>query len=196
MPALIIDPALQAEVIRQFNLRGELAPFNLTENVVPIFDIGKLLSTVSPTVVTTLAGSQGIRVGTNSSINALTVRHTGYDDAMIDNSGRVTNPAAGTVLADTGQLTGPSQLIHWTINSDSATPDLFSVEWRNAANAATIATWGFFVGGNQISVQMFNQLNLNITNNERVRIVSVATVTGDVNATIGATLSNASPADV
>ncbi len=196
MPALIVDPALQAEVIRQFNLRGELSPFNLTENVVPIFDIGKLLSTVTPTVVTTLAGSQGIRVGTNSAINALAVRNTGFNDAMIVNSGRVTNPTAGTVLADTGQLVANGQVIHWIICSDSATLTLFDIQWRNAANSATIATWSYLVGGNLPCVQMFNQLNLNIVNNERVRIVAVAAVTGDVNATIGSTLSNASPADI
>ncbi len=185
MPAIIVDPALQAAVIRQFNLRGELAPFNLTENVIPVFDIGKLTSLAeAPTVVTTTFGQQGLRIGTDSASEGLITRPKAFDDAQIVNSGAVVNPAAGTVLADTGQLAAGDRMVHWLINSNAAAVTDFSVEWRDAANAVTIAIWTFFVGGNTESVQMFNPLVLTFATNERLRIVATGVVVGTVNATV------------
>ncbi len=192
MPALIVDPQLQASVIRQFNLKGELAPFNLTENVVPIFDIGALVRTVDPTVVTTLAGSQGVRVGTNGT--GLLTRPVSFGDTQIDNSGPVVNPAAGTVLADTGALGAGAQQVHWTINNNAAAVSDFAVEWRDAAEAVTLAIWTFFVGGNAPSMHMFNPLMLQFVASERLRIVATSVVVGTVNATVGAVILNAASA--
>ncbi len=180
---LIVDPALQAAVIRQFNLRGELAPFNLTENVIPTFDIGRITG-FDPTVVTTTAGTQGVRIGTPGSQGVVT-RPGSHPAAGIVNSGAVVNPAAGTVLADTGALGAGSRLFHWVINSNAAAVTDFAVEWRDAANLVTVAIWTFFVGGNTESVKMFDQFMLTLAANERVRIVNTAVVVGTVNATIG-----------
>ncbi len=181
---LIVDPALQAAVIRQFNLRGELAPFNLTENVVPTFDIGVLAGqTVDPTVVTTLAGVQGVRVGTPAQTTALTVNAPRYDDGNVVNSGVVNNPGAGQVIVDTGQLNVGTHLIHWLLNID-VLGDLH-VEWRNAADAATLVTWPYGFGAGVQHEGMFQTLNLNLAQNERIRIITPAAVVGNVNATIG-----------
>ncbi len=184
MPAVIVDQALLARVIRQFNLRGNLEPFNLTENVVPVFDIGSLTGQ-DPTVVTTTADLQGVRVGTaNAGVYVGTVSPD-YQDANIVNSGAQVNPGAGQVLSDTGQLAGGTHNFHWTINSNAAAVTDFAVEWRDAANLVTLAIWTFFVGGTTESISMFNQFRLNLLVDERVRIVSTGAVVGTVNTTIG-----------
>ncbi len=193
MPALIVDPALQAAVIRQFNLRGELAPFNLTENVVPIFDIGTLLQILDPTVVTTLAGSQGVRIGLVAS-TSLAVNPPPYNDTRIINSGRTVNPAAGAVIADTGQLVNGPHMVHWICAHNAALAVEFDIEWRNAANAATLATWSYIALPGGDNLQMFDQLTLLFAQNERLRIVTPAAVVGSVNCSVGATSFVASAA--
>ncbi len=179
---LIIDPALQASVVRQFNLRGELAPFNLTENVVPIFDIGTLLRAVDPTVVTTAAGFTGVRPGTTGNDQYLTTFIPVVEDTGIFNSGATVNPGAAQVLVDTGQRSAGPMLIHWIINNNAAISD-FDVQWRNAADAATLATWTYFAGTGQPSVSSI-LMNLDMALNERIRIVTGGAVVGTVNATI------------
>ncbi len=185
MPALIIDPALQAAVIRQFNLRGELAPFNLTENVVPVFDIGTLGGLlIDPTVVTTTLGTQGIRVGT-SGFEPLTIATSIYNDADIENSGRTVNPGAGAVIVDTGPRVAGNTKFFWIIAHNAALAVEFDVEWRNAANTATLATMSYIALPGGDNIQMFNQLTLFLNVNERVRIVTPAAVVGSVNCTLG-----------
>ncbi len=188
---LIVDPELVARVVRQFNLRGELAPFNLTENVVPTFDIGRLQGqAVDPTVVTTLANSQGVRVGTISAVTALPTMPVRYDDGDIVNSGPTVNPAAGQVIADTGQLGPGRHLVHWVLNT-SVAADLH-LEWRNAADAATLATWPFFIDVGNAS--MFESLALEFSLNERLRVITPVAVVGTVNATVAAAPLTASSA--
>ncbi len=180
MPALIIDPALQAAVIRQFNLRGELAPFNLTENVVPVFDIGALTGNL-PTVVTTLAGSQGVRVGVNANTNFLPVLPPAYDDTDIVDDVTV-NPAAAAVLADTGQLAAGIQMVYAQINWNTAIVD-FQLEWRNAANSATLATFQYQVGTG-LPHASFGPLTLNVVVNERLRWATAGGGTGTSSSSI------------
>ncbi len=179
---LIVDPALQAEVVRQFNLRGELSPFLLTNRVVPIFDIGSLTGNL-PTVVTTLAGSQGVRVGTVSDVTALTVEPPSERVADVVDGRTVTNPTAGTVLVDSGQLQAGNHLFHALINCDAAIDD-FSIEWRDAANAVTLASYGFYVGTGQPTVYWGPHLLAVATTNQRVRIITENTITGDARATV------------
>ncbi len=181
MPARIIDPELQAAVIRQFNLRGALAPFNLTEDVVPVFDIGSLLGNL-PTVVTTLAGSTGVRMGTPNAVTYMTVEGTRYDDSDSVNSGAVSNPAAAAVIVDTGQLAAGATILSAIINWNTAILD-FQIEWRNAANSANLAVFGLFCGTGQPSVQWgpwVFQMGLN----ERLRVVTASGGTGTADATI------------
>ncbi len=181
MPARIIDPDLQARVVRQFNLLGPLAPFNLTENVVPIFDIGQLIG-AAPTVITTLAGSQGVRVGTAQSTHYLNVEPTFWSSTDIVNSGAVVNPAAGAVIVDTGQLSAAFKKFWCVINWNAAILD-FQIEWRNAANSATLATIGFQVGTGQPSVQ-FGPVIVSPASNERLRVVTASGGTGTADATV------------
>ncbi len=188
----IVDPELQARVVRTFNLRGDLAPFRLTEQVVPVFDIGRITG-LTPTEVTTLAGSQGIRVGTAGATQNLTTGPVRYNDGDITNSGPVVNPAAAQVIADTGQLTAAHHIIHWLLNIDVG-GDLH-VEWRNAANAATLATWPYFIAGGG-NASMFQPFIVNIALNERIRVITPAAVVGTVNATVAASAVITSFADL
>ncbi len=181
MPALIVDPALQAAVIRQFNLRGELAPFQLTEQVVPIFDIGQLLG-AAPTVVTTTVDSQGLRVGTASQSTALTVLRPAFDDGNVSSDVTV-NPIAGAVLADTGAVAfGSVFQLSAQINWNTAIVD-FQVEWRNAANDTTLAQWEYQVGTGLPHVT-FGPVALNMLTSERIRIVTASGGTGTSSSTV------------
>ncbi len=194
MPALIVDPELVARVVRQFNLKGPLAPFNLTENVIPTFDIGQLTGIApDPTVVTTTQGSQGVRVGVAVGAS-LPTQTTAYFPAQVSNSGSVTNPGAATVLVDTGALGTGAHLVHWMVNSDAAAASVFDIEHRNAANSANLAVWNvqFPAGGGAFG--MFQQLTMNVIFGERFRIVNPAAITGKVCMTIGVAVATPSVA--
>ncbi len=183
MPALIVDPALQASVIRQFNLKGELAPFNLTENVVPIFDIGRLLTSINPTVVTTLLGSQGVRVGTAAGSTYVQTSTPLVNDNNVTDGGFQVNPGAAAVVVDTGALSAGTREITAYLNG-SALFDVI-VEWRDAANAATLASWSLLVGGAGVGNHVqFGPVNLNFLASERVRIVTGGAVVGTLSSAI------------
>ncbi len=141
---LIIDPALQAEVIRQFNLRGELSPFLLTNRVVPIFDIGRLVS-VAPQEVVTPALVNSVRIGQATGTGHLAVAGPPNDVADID-SDRTVGAGAGVVLADSGQLSAGLHWIRAGISYNSGVQG-FDLAWRNAADTATLKTIPFELEG-------------------------------------------------
>ncbi len=179
---LIVDPALQAEVIRQFNLRGELAPFNLTENVVPIFDIGTLLRDIDPTVVTTLAGSQGVRVGLAAG-DTLQTADKRIEDTNVVDGGVTVNPGAGALLADSGQLAAGTSRIWATFGSTAALSGL-ELAWRDAADAADLAVWRFLYGAGQ-SIQFRETCHFLL--NERLVVRNTGATVGSAVAALSFT---------
>ncbi len=181
---LIVDPELQAEVIRQFNLRGELSPFLLTNRVVPIFDIGRLASLNVPQVVTTTEGGQGVRVGLSSITQFLGVAEPSTDDGDVTDGGTAINPAALAVDVDTGQLAAGTHIITAQCSSNVVVD--FRLEWRDAANAVTLASWTVLSGGPS-SVPHQWKLNADVLLNERFRIVNVGVVVGSIATNIQAT---------
>ncbi len=189
MPALIVDPALIAAVTRQFNLRGELKPFNLTENVVPIFDIGTLTGARAPTVVTTLQDSQGVRVGTTGGDTPLSVMPPLIDDGDVSDGDPVTNPTAGTVIRTSGQLTGVSHWLWAEVSADVLTEA--RLVWRNAADTADIATWTVLLVPAGASKHRWGPWVVSVNTDERFNIIPVASITGDMTGNL--TLSPASP---
>ncbi len=189
---LIVDPALQASVIRQFNLRGELSPFLLTNRVVPTFDIGSLTRTLDPTVVTTLLGQQGVRIGTSNDHQYIPIEHTAWEDVDVENRGPTVNPAAGAVITDTGALGSGPHVVEAFINWDAAILD-FSVEWRNVGNTATLATWTVFVGTGAPYVH-WGPYVVKITGGERVRVITATGGTGNADATFAHNLVTGSAA--
>ena len=186
MPAQIDDPTLLDRILRTFRIKGRIAPFEISETAVPVFDIGNLTG-LDPTVVTTLADSQGVRVGLASVPSAINTTVPRYADTDIVNSGPTVNPGAGAVIADTGQLTsGTTQQFHWILAHSAALAVDFAVEWRNAANTATLATWAYLLIAGGQTEAMFQPFTLSIALNERLRIITPAAVVGTVNCTIGA----------
>ncbi len=179
---LIVDPALQAEVIRQFNLRGELSPFVLTNRVIPIFDIGRLASLNVPQVVTTTEGQQGVRVGTASGV-ALVTAPPSHNDGDITDGGFTVNPLAAAIIADSGQLTAGLHLIDVTV-SGNAIYD-FLIEWRDAANAVTLTSWSVLAGGVGVTAPArIGPLLGSFLTDERIRVQVVSLVAGTVSAVI------------
>ncbi len=170
---LIVDPALQAEVIRQFNLRGELAPFNLTENVVPVFDIGKLVSTVVPQEVVTPGLNLSARIGLDVPNRVLRVGPADYEAAEIFTDTTVA-PGAATVLASTGAITaaGPRAFLACAGHNDNA-PLFFDLQWRDAADAVTLASFPFAIVS-ELSIAV----TLSVALNERLRWVNTTAVVG------------------
>ena len=187
MPALIIDPELIAAVTRQFNLRGPLQPFNLTENVVPVFDIGRLTGIVQIQKVATPDSAAAVRVGVNGTY--LPTGEPEAEDGDIVNSDD-TNPVATTVLADSGQLAAGVHLVHGTYAQDTGSATDFALEWRNAANSATLAVWRAF----NEAIYEFGPRFLNFATNERIRFIQNANITGAVATTISSVLADPSVA--
>lgn len=176
MPAIIVDPELLARVTRQFQLRGQLQPFNLTENVIPIFDIGKLLD-IDVTKVATPDSDTAVRVGTASDTAALMTAQSAIEADEINDIGFVTNPTAGTVLADSGAQAAGLVRIEGQIHLIGTNED-FRVEWRNAANNATLASFSVLMS--EPAHFRFGPFTFNMALNERVRIISVNTITAQV----------------
>ncbi len=149
----------------------------------PIFDIGRLASIDTPQVVTTLAGSQGVRVGTVNRTTALLNAPIETNDADVTDSGVVVNPGAATVLADTGALTLNNFLVE--VHFSSTVIADFRIEWRNAANAANVASWSSFADSHGYTLGPWN---LRLAASERIRILNIAAVVGSVTAVVSASI--------
>ena len=183
MPAIIVDPALQAEVIRQFNLRGDLSPFNLTENVVPVFDIGKLVSTVVPQEVVTPNSNVSVRVGLDFSDHLVTAPPD-FTRNQVTPSVDVA-PAGGTVLADSGALAAGDFWLDCNFSHDDGTAVDLSLQWRNAANTATVLELQVWVTLRTQKLFMFREVALN----ERFRFVNNTAIAGTALSYIAAKAS-------
>lgn len=186
MPAIIVDPGLIARVTRQFQLRGQLQPFNLTENVIPVFDIGKLTG-VDVTKVATPDSETAVRVGTSAA--HLTVGEPAHDAADVFQTS-ASSPTGGTILSDTGQLTAGIHRIEVWTGQDSGSQEHLQLEWRNAANNATLATW------NLLSVGQFHfgPIYTDMATNERFRLQQIGNSAASVFTTITALLTSPSVA--
>lgn len=188
MPALIVDPALIAAVTRQFQLRGSLRPFNLTENVVPIFDIGRLVGADPQEVVT-----PDLNAMVAAGHSTVTNPHYGAaapDSRALNVDDDTTSPVATTVLADTGQLAAGLHHVQASITSDAAAAFNLVLQHRNAANAADIVLYRFNVS---ITSPIQFSFSANCLVNERFRWLAGENVTGQIMTNVSAALT---PLDV
>ena len=176
MPALIVDPELIAAITRQFKLRGELQPFNLTENVVPIFDIGRLIGLTEIQKVATPDSPDAVRIGVPTVSGYLPTLPVELQDAQLA-SGASVNPGANTVIADTGQLAAGPHVIWWSMTTDDAGSVHATLEWRNAANNATLSGIEVMVGHGDGGSQS-GPLVFDMATDERVRIETKAVTAG------------------
>ncbi len=171
MPALIVDPDLIAQVTRTFQLRGELKPFNLTENVVPVFDIGRLeglplQEVVTPALLTMVAAGP-----------SAAARHYAAappDSTVLNVSSNAAASGAGSILADTGQLAAGQHYCRAFATCGDAVAARYELQHRDAADAANLAVWSF-----EISLGCFAIIDFVATFavDERVRWTNVTAVT-------------------
>jgi len=109
-------PALVAELIDQLRLTGQVGRLNFSDEVIPAF----------------LIGSRGINFGGDL---------PAFASAAIF-SGSFSNPAANTILADTGPLAAGTYDVQGSLSmagTVAAGSGVFILEHRNAANNATLA---------------------------------------------------------
>ncbi len=187
MPAIIVDPELLAAVTRQFQLRGELQPFNLTENVVPTFDIGRILALdpAIPQQVVSPGQNNSVQIGLASGrtvIPTVTPRFMATD-VVPDTQAAV---AAGTVLADSGQLAAGDFWVDCSISQNDGTTVDLALQWRNAADAANILQIPFFGGLRVGKLFHFRDVALD----ERFRLVTNTAIAGTIHSYMATALTN------
>lgn len=181
MPAVIDDPSLLDRILRSFRIKGRIRPFDIQETAVPVFEIGNLAGLL-PQVVTTTAGQQGVRVGQANNAYLATAPLAIVSGDV--NSVKVVNPTAAQVILDTGQLGSGTHLM-WVDASWSAAGALsVEVQWRNAADDGTLATWFLAPAGDGSSQVYLPFLSPFFVLNERIRMVTPAAGTGSVCANI------------
>ncbi len=176
MPALVDDPQLLSEILRELRVKGQLAPFTISETAIAVFDIGKLTD-LDVQHVTTPDSATGVRIGTANATTAVTREAVPYSFGAVHGDGVTNNPGAGTVLADTGALAAGRISLLARISTDAAR-DQFVLEHRNAANTANLATMSIIV---QSWAYDFTYI---VAANERFRLVNTNAIVGDVAHTI------------
>ncbi len=178
--AQIVDPGLIADIVKQLNVKGPLAPFEIAEVAVPVFDIGQLTGLDINRKVTTPASADAVRVGTNN--QALLVGELSGAAASLDNNGVLINPGVAAIFCDTGQLNQENTRINCWVSSDIVGM-IWQVAWRNAADSSTIATIQILQATPQPFFFTFMAFPLV---NERIQIRNTNAETGNATATIQA----------
>jgi hypothetical protein len=96
--------------------------------------------------------------------------------------GLKTNPNADTVLADTGELTEGIYDFMLFLNVNTAATQTFAVQYRNAANNATLKEQILGIGANDTLLFCIGGLYVNEA--ERYRIIVRANYTGKAQASV------------
>ncbi len=150
---VVVDPELETALVRLLSIRGQLGSLKVLDTVVPVVNMGDV---VQPTIA---------------------VRSPSFRSTDIFSNGLQTAQAAGTILADTGQLADGvfdvKLLLEARTNSAGGT---IEVQHRNAANTATLAVWTHIAaafGASGSPLQWSYDLGLQFALNERLRAVQV-----------------------
>lgn len=145
-------PALVAELITQLRLTGQVGLLDFSDQVVPVF----------------LIGSRGIDFGSEAPT---------FRSASVF-AGAATDPAAETVVADTGQLPAGTYDVQSAISfvgSFAIPPSAaISLQHRDAANLATLATLLILPAFNLVVslATELPQIGYVLAVNERMRITT------------------------
>lgn len=99
-------------------------------------------------------------------------------------SGRITNPTLDQVLVDTGPLV--AGVYFFSVFAAATVASAFELQWRNAANAATLKSQIVAVPANTTiwGFEVANGLYIDVAASERIRIIQVAAVTGSVSVSL------------
>ena len=96
-------------------------------------------------------------------------------------SGRLVNPAIDAVLLDTVALAAGTRTPHAIVTSTVSAQ--FELQWRDAANAATLRSQMLSVVALDTVEVTFNQ-PIQMALNERLRILAVGTIVGTVSVSM------------
>lgn len=187
--ATIVDPVLIADIVSQLNIRGELAPFEISQVAFPVFDIGRLAGLTGVQKVATPDSENAVRVGAATDFHL----PSGYQASQPAEwfNDESLNPGVGDILADTGQLAAGVHVLHTGFSSDDKTTgNIIELQWRNAANSANVASMQFmFLGRGQQNIGPFF---VNVAVNQRFRYLNGVLLSGIMATWITTALTNPS----
>lgn len=187
---IIDDPALLQQLLTGFRIGGgPVRPFALSQVAVPIIDLGRVASVDFVQDVTTPGSETSVRIGTAAPTTSLPVAPPRLDTGAWDDGGFFTNPASGTILADTGAQTSDILLMGAIMGDGQLEAEL---QWRNAANDGTVANLSYLVDAGQPAV--IPPMMVNLAVNERVRVRTQVNATGRFSANLIAVVAVASGA--
>ena len=144
------DADLAADLIRLLKIIGPLGRLSVSDLVVPVVNMGDVVT------------------------RTITVLQPAFRASDVFSNALITAPAAGAILADTGQLAAGVYDVRLLMVTNSA--NLFNggfvFQHRNAANAANIAVWHHLerTGGQDQAFQYDYTFAYEIALNERLRI--------------------------
>lgn len=148
----VTDPNTVADLIRLLQIRGAIGVLNVADIVLPVVNLGDL----SPSE--TIA------------------RLPAWRSTDVFSEGVQVTPAAGTVLADTGQLPAGVYDVAFmcSSNEDADTQGVIDFEHRNAANAANLAVWSHLLRNSALAttVWAYYTFGYELAVNERLRSIS------------------------
>jgi len=151
----VVDPERVVDLTRLLQIRGPLGVLNVLDTIIPVVNMGDVVA------------------------RTVTVLQPAFRTTDIFGVGVVTAQPAGTVLADTGPLAeGTYDFIYNGLVYSTVASAEIRLEFRNAANTATLASWpnvgALFTSGAPPGWGYTFALELAI--NERLRAVQVQTL--------------------
>jgi len=145
------DPELEANILRELSIVGQLGKLRVLDVVLPTFSLGNVIQ-------------QTVEVLTPS-----------FRSTDIFSGGQLVAPAAGAVLADTAALPAGTYDVKMGFSSDDgANQNEIQVQHRNAANTATLAVYSLVSATGRVGIaQTWWEYGYELAINERLRIVNV-----------------------
>lgn len=101
-------------------------------------------------------------------------------------SGRITNPVLDQVLVDTGPIQGGSK--NFQVYAASTGQAAFEIQWRDAANAITKKSQILAVPAFGYNMLFPLVREIELLDNERLRVVAVQAITGSVSVSLDVTV--------
>lgn len=152
------DPELTVNLTRLLNIRGPLGLLKVLDTVVPVVSLGNVVQPI------------------------VEINQPAFRSTDVFSNGVLVAPAAGTVLADTGQLAAGTFDVQYYVSAmDFLGTRQLDFEHRNAANAANLAIWSFlFFNAVENQTKQWGPFNMGyeVALNERLRIVVGAVAIG------------------
>ena len=149
----VIDPERVVDLTRLLQIRGPLGVLNVLDTIVPVVNMGDVVT------------------------RTVRVEPAAFRSSDVFSNGVLFTPATNAILADTGPL---AEGIYDIILSGSSTGSAnaghaFSVEHRNAANAANLAIWSYLMNTAAGDAITFPTVHFayEFALNERLRVFNV-----------------------